>query len=132
MRAKTSGRPLPNRILRDIPSLHLAISPKNNYYYERGEQIARSVFTLPDASMYHRWKCIGYRYMTCQVMKNFFCKSIDFSKVETLVYHLPNGPALSVEMEGLQDMIDIDMEIGDVCDTSDIDGVVHFFPRGNA
>lgn len=66
------------------------------------------------------------------LMKKIFCKTIDFSKVETLVYHLPNGPALSVEMEGLQDMIDIDMEIGDVCDTSDIDGVVHFFPRGNA
>ncbi|HBI16037.1 MAG TPA: hypothetical protein DDY20_11075 [Desulfobulbaceae bacterium] len=65
-------------------------------------------------------------------MKKFFCKSIDFSKVATLIYHLPDGPALSVEMEGLQDMIDIEMEIGDVCDTSDIDGVVHFFPKGNA
>lgn len=70
--------------------------------------------------------------MTCCLMKKIFCKNIDFSKVETLIYHLPNGPALSVEMEGLQDIIDIDMEIGDVCDTSEIDGVVHFFPRGNA
>lgn len=70
--------------------------------------------------------------MTCSLMKKIFCKNIDFTKVETLIYHLPNGPALSVEMEGLQDIIDIDMEIGDVCDTSDIDGVVHFFPRGNA
>lgn len=70
--------------------------------------------------------------MTCCLMKKFFSKSIDFSKVETLIYHLPNGPALSVEMAGLKDIIDIDMEIGHVCDTSDIDGVVHFFPRGNA
>jgi len=65
-------------------------------------------------------------------MKKFFRKSIDFSKVATLVYHLPDGPALSVEMEGLEDIIDIDMEIGHICDTSEIDGVVHFFPRGNA
>ena len=65
-------------------------------------------------------------------MKNFFYQSIDFTKVDTLVYHLPNGPALSVEMEGLEDIIDFDMEMGDICDTSDIDGVVHFFPKGNA
>ena len=65
-------------------------------------------------------------------MKKFFIKSIDFSKVETLVYHLPDGPAFSVEMEGLEDLIDIEMEMGDVCDTSEIDGVVHFFPKGNA
>jgi len=26
----------------------------------------------------------------------------------------------------------LDMELGDICDTSDIDGVLHFFPRGNA
>jgi len=35
-------------------------------------------------------------------------------------------------MEGIEDLIDIDMEMGDVCDTSDIDGVIHFFPKGNA
>ena len=65
-------------------------------------------------------------------MKKFFFKPIDFSKVDTLVYHLPDGPAFSVEMEGLEDLIDIEMEMGDVCDTSEIDGVVHFFPKGNA
>jgi len=65
-------------------------------------------------------------------MKKFFFTTIDFSKVDTLVYHLPDGPAFSVEMEGLEDLIDIEMEMGDVCDTSDIDGVVHFFPKGNA
>ncbi len=65
-------------------------------------------------------------------MKNFFCRTIDFSKVDTLVYHLPNGPSFAVQMEGLEDIIDIDMEMGDICDTSDIDGVVHFFPKGNA
>jgi hypothetical protein len=35
-------------------------------------------------------------------------------------------------MEGLEEMIDLDMEIGEVCDTSEIDGVIHFFPKGNA
>lgn len=65
-------------------------------------------------------------------MKKIFCKTIDFSKVATFVYHLPDGPALSVETEGIEDLIDIDMEIGHICDTSEIDGVVHFFPKGNA
>ncbi len=54
------------------------------------------------------------------------------SKVETLIYHMPDGPTFSVEMAGLEDTIDIDMEMGDICDTSEIDGVLHFFPRGNA
>lgn len=65
-------------------------------------------------------------------MKKIFSKTIDFSKVATFVYHLPDGPALSVETEGIEDLIDIDMEIGHICDTSEIDGVVHFFPKGNA
>ncbi|GAB4343120.1 MAG: hypothetical protein Kow0089_18680 [Desulfobulbaceae bacterium] len=65
-------------------------------------------------------------------MKKIFYRAIDFTKVDTLVYHLPDGPALSVEMDGLADIIDFEMEYGDICDTSDIDGVVHFFPRGNA
>ncbi len=65
-------------------------------------------------------------------MKFFFCRPIDFSKVDTLIYHLPDGPSFAVQMEGIEDLIDIDMEMGDVCDTSDIDGVIHFFPKGNA
>jgi len=65
-------------------------------------------------------------------MKKFFYRTIDMSKVETLVYHLPDGPALSVEMAGLEEIFDLGMEIGDICDTSEIDGVMHFFPKGNA
>jgi hypothetical protein len=68
-----------------------------------------------------------YRYM-----KKIFHNPIDFSKVDTLVYHLPDGPSFSVEMEGVEELFDFEMEIGDFCDTSEIDGVVHFFPRGNA
>ncbi|WP_028579771.1 hypothetical protein [Desulfogranum japonicum] len=65
-------------------------------------------------------------------MKNIFPNTIDFSKVDTLVYHLPDGPSFSLEIEGIGDLIDIEMELGDFCDTSDIDGVLHFFPKGNA
>ena len=65
-------------------------------------------------------------------MKRFPTRTFDFSKAATFIYHLPNGPALSVEINGLEDVFDLEMEIGDICDTSDIDGVVHFFPRGNA
>jgi hypothetical protein len=65
-------------------------------------------------------------------MKKIFSVPIDFSKVDTLVYHLPYGPTFSMEMEGVEQLLDLEMEIGDICDTSEIDGVVHFFPKGNA
>ena len=65
-------------------------------------------------------------------MKRIFSNPVDLSKVDTLIYHLPDGPTFSVEMDGLDGFIDFDMELGDICDTSDIDGVLHFFPRGNA
>ncbi|WP_240194992.1 hypothetical protein [Desulfobulbus rhabdoformis] len=66
------------------------------------------------------------------IMKKIFTHPIDLSKVDTLIYHLPDGPTFSVEMDGMADFLDFEMELGDICDTSDIDGVVHFFPRGNA
>jgi hypothetical protein len=65
-------------------------------------------------------------------MKKIFARPIDFSKVETLVYHLPDGPAFSMEMNEFADMFNFEMEFGDICDTSEIDGVIHFFPKGNA
>ena len=65
-------------------------------------------------------------------MKRIFSNTIDLSKVDTLIYHLPDGPSFSVEMHEIDGFIDIDMEMGDICDTSDIDGVLHFFPKGNA
>ena len=71
----------------------------------------------------------GARY---ERMKKLLINPIDMSRVETLIYHLPDGPSFSVDIHGLEALIDIDLEQGDVCDTSDIDGVVHFFPRGNA
>lgn len=65
-------------------------------------------------------------------MKKFLYNPVDLSKVNTLIYHLPDGPSFSVDMDGYASFLDFDMEWGDVCDTSDIDGVLHFFPRGNA
>jgi len=67
-----------------------------------------------------------------RIPHRLFTKPIDFSKVETLVYHLPNGPTFTVQVDAIEDFIDIDMELGEVCDTSEIDGVLHFFPKGNA
>jgi hypothetical protein len=65
-------------------------------------------------------------------MKKIFSNPIDLSKVNTLIYHLPDGPTFSVEMDEVSAFIDLDMEMGDICDTTDIDGVLHFFPKGNA
>jgi hypothetical protein len=65
-------------------------------------------------------------------MKQIFIPAVDFSKVDTLIYHLPDGPAFSVAMNGFEDLFDMEMEMGEICDTSEIDGVVHFFPKGNA
>jgi len=61
-----------------------------------------------------------------------FNPTFDFSSVQTIIYHLPNGQTLSVKTEGIQDYLDFELDFGDICDTSDIDGVLHFFPRGNA
>jgi hypothetical protein len=77
-------------------------------------------------------KAIIFPFHPIKCMKRIFSNPIDLSKVDTLIYHLPDGPTLSVEMDGLGSFFDFDMEIGDICDTSDIDGVVHFFPKGNA
>jgi hypothetical protein len=61
-----------------------------------------------------------------------FVRPIDYTKVQTLIYHLPNGPALSLHIGGIGEFLDLEMDIGHVCDTSEIDGNVHFFPKGNA
>ncbi len=65
-------------------------------------------------------------------MKKILAQNIDFSKVDTLLYHLPDGPTLAVQLNGFEDLFNLDIEMGEICDTSDIDGVAHFFPRGNA
>jgi len=57
-------------------------------------------------------------------------KPVNLNNVHTVIYHLPNGPSFSVEMAEVKDLIEFGF--GDVCDTSDIDGVLHFYPKGNA
>jgi len=54
------------------------------------------------------------------------------SKVETLIYHLPDGKKITIRVQGIEEFLDLELEVGNICDTSDIDGVVHIFPRGNA
>ena len=66
------------------------------------------------------------------MLTRLFNQPVDMSKVSTLVYHLPDGPAVSVQVDGNELLFDPDMELGYICDTTDIDGVLHFFPKGNA
>ncbi len=61
-----------------------------------------------------------------------FVRPIDLNAVDTIIYHLPDGQSLSVKIEGIEDFINLDLDAGHICDTSDIDGVVHFFPKGHA
>jgi hypothetical protein len=61
-----------------------------------------------------------------------FAASLDLSSVQTVIYHLPNGQSLSLKIDGIEDYLDFELEFGHICDTSKIDGVIHFFPRGNA
>ena len=61
-----------------------------------------------------------------------FTPQIDLSGVSTVVYHLPDGPALTMKIDGIEEYLDFELELGHICDTSEIDGVLHFFPRGNA
>jgi len=86
-------------------------------------------FSLPNLL---RDRHLFFTLDTFTYMKRIFSNSIDLSKVNTLIYHLPDGPTFSVEMNELMGFFDLDMEMGDICDTSEIDGVLHFFPKGNA
>ncbi len=61
-----------------------------------------------------------------------FSQPIDLSKAQTLVYHLPEGPNLAMPLEGMEEFLALELNNGHICDTSDIDGVIHFFPKGNA
>ena len=61
-----------------------------------------------------------------------FVRPVDMTSVNTIVYHLPDGPTLSLNVGGIEEFVDLELEQGHYCDTSDIDGILHFFPRGNA
>ncbi|MFZ5775866.1 MAG: hypothetical protein ACOY3Z_10325 [Thermodesulfobacteriota bacterium] len=55
---------------------------------------------------------------------------IDTTTVRTVVFHLPDGQQVAISTEGIGQFVELGP--GRVCDTSEIDGVLHFFPRGNA
>ncbi len=61
---------------------------------------------------------------------NLVPKPIDMSKVKAIIYHLPEGDTIVLDADGLEDFIDF--SFGRICDTSYIDGNIHFFPEGNA
>lgn len=58
-------------------------------------------------------------------------KLIDLAQANTIVFHLPDGEALSLPVEELKGG-DLELGLGRVCDTSEINGEIHYFPRGNA
>lgn len=62
----------------------------------------------------------------------FLPDTIDFSKVQTLLYHFPDGKILQLEIKNIHQLSTLEFELGRFCDTSDINGVLHFYPRGNA
>ncbi len=57
---------------------------------------------------------------------------IDLDEIDTVVYHIPGGPTIQLGINEAQEFLDFDLEMGDYCDTSAIDGTLHFFPKGNA
>jgi hypothetical protein len=61
-----------------------------------------------------------------------FVRPVDFSRVNTLVYHLPEGPTVALPPEGIEEFLELELNTCHIWDSSDIDGVVHLFPRGNA
>lgn len=61
---------------------------------------------------------------------NLIAKQFDMSKVRSVIYHLPDGQTMVLSVDDLDDYMEFGH--GVVCDTSDIDGIVHYFPRGNA
>ncbi len=57
-------------------------------------------------------------------------KPIDLSKVNTVVYHSPDGQDFAVNIECCDQFQELGP--GELCDTSEIDGLVHFYPYGSA
>jgi hypothetical protein len=63
---------------------------------------------------------------------NFLPNTIDISKVQTLLYHFPDGQVLQLEIKDIEQLNTLEFEIGRFCDTSDINGTLHFYPHGNS
>lgn len=63
---------------------------------------------------------------------NFLPNTVDISKVQTLLYHFPDGQVLRLEIKDIEQLATLKFEIGRFLDTSEIDGILHFYPHGNA
>jgi hypothetical protein len=62
----------------------------------------------------------------------FLPDTIDISKVQTLLYHFLDGKVLQLEIKDIKQLNTPEFELGRFCDTSDINGILHFYPRGNS
>ena len=62
----------------------------------------------------------------------FITQSHDLSHAHTLIYHLPNGEIVEIDIDDYVLLIEFGLEFGRVCNTAEIDGVIHFFPFGHA
>lgn len=64
-------------------------------------------------------------------MKNkLYGRAVALGQVDTIVFHLADGGDLALPVEGLEG--DMELGLGRVCDISDINGEIHYFPLGNA
>ncbi|MDF1576981.1 MAG: hypothetical protein RQ753_00995 [Desulfurivibrionaceae bacterium] len=59
-----------------------------------------------------------------------FTRAVDLSRANTIVFHLSDGEALAVAVENMDG--DMELGLGRICDTSEYNGEVHYFPWGNA
>jgi hypothetical protein len=62
---------------------------------------------------------------------NCLPSNIDISKIRALIYHFPNGKMLRIDIKDIEQLAVLEFEVGKLCDTSHIDGKLHFYPRGN-
>lgn len=62
----------------------------------------------------------------------FLPDTIDISKVQTLLYHFLDGKVLQLEIKDIKQLNTLEFELGRFCDTSEINGILHFYPRGNS
>lgn len=63
---------------------------------------------------------------------NFIPDTIDITKVQALLYHFPDGQVLRLEIKDFDQLASLKFEFGRFCDTSDINGILHFYPRGSS
>jgi len=63
---------------------------------------------------------------------NFLPNTVDISKIHTLLYHFPDGKVLRLEIKDIEQLETLKFEVGRYLDTSEFDGILHFYPHGNS